>query len=65
MNGDGYDGYILDLTILVNFVFRVGPDAAFPQSADLNGEGTPATVLDLTLMIDDIFRGGPAPTCGL
>jgi len=65
VNNDGTPSTVLDLTYLIDDIFRGGPDAVFPQSADLNGDGTPATVLDLTFMVDDIFRGGPAPTCGL
>ena len=65
INNDGTPSTVLDLTYLIDDIFRGGPSAAFPQSADLDGDGTPATVLDLTFMIDDIFRGGPAPTCGL
>ena len=65
VNNDGTPSTVLDLTYLIDDIFRGGPAAAFPQSADLNGDGTPATVLDLTFMVDEIFRGGPAPTCGL
>ena len=65
VKNDGTPSTVLDLTYLIDDIFRGGPEAPFPQSADLNGDGTPATVLDLTFLIDDIFRGGPAPTCGL
>ncbi len=61
LNSDGNDANILDLTFLVDFIFRGGPPAGCPEEADLNIDGTSANILDLTFLVDFIFRGGPAP----
>lgn len=61
LNQDGQDATILDLTFLIDDLFRGGPPSDCPEEADLNADGTPATVLDLTYMIDSIFRGGDDP----
>lgn len=64
INDDGTPSDVLDLTYLVDWIFRGGPEPPILTSADLNGDGSPGTILDLTYIVDDIFRGGPAPTCG-
>ena len=61
VNGDGTDANILDLTYLVDRIFRGGPPADCDDEADLNGDGTPANILDLTFLVDRIFRGGSPP----
>lgn len=61
LNSDGTDNSVLDLTFMIDRIFRGGPPAACPEEADLNGDGSPSTVLDLTFLVDDIFRGGPDP----
>ena len=61
-NGDGDDANILDLTFLVNFIFRGSGNAGgCPDESDVNSDGDPANILDLTFLVDRIFRGGPAP----
>lgn len=60
-NTDGTDANILDLTFLVDFIFRGGIQATCPGEADINSDGTPSNILDLTFLVDFIFRGGPAP----
>jgi hypothetical protein len=55
---------ILDLTFLVDRIFRGGPSPAFPPAADFNGDNASANILDLTFIVDRIFRGGPPPDCG-
>jgi len=60
-NGDGLDNSVLDLTYLIDDIFRGGPPSACPEEADINSDLTPSTVLDLTFIINDIFRGGPSP----
>jgi hypothetical protein len=63
-NYDGTDANILDLTFLVDRIFRGGPPAPCPEEADINSDGTTSNILDLTYLVDRIFRGGPAPgTC--
>ncbi len=61
-NGDGDDASILDLTFLVDFIFRgSGDPGECPDESDVNGDSNSADILDLTYLVDFIFRGGPAP----
>jgi glucose/arabinose dehydrogenase len=64
-NGDGADNNILDLTFLIDFIFRTSGDSGpCLAESDINGDGDVANVVDLTFMIDRIFRGGPeSPLC--
>lgn len=55
---------ILDLTYLVDYIFRGGPPPSLMELADVNGSGGPANVIDLTYFVDFIFRGGPPPLPG-
>ena len=65
LNGDGDAGSVLDLTHLVDFIFRGSGDAgSCPDEADINNDGTSSNILDLTALVDYIFRGGAAlPSC--
>jgi glucose/arabinose dehydrogenase len=65
VNGDGIDNNILDLTHLVDFIFRSSGDPGpCLAESDVNGDGDSADVLDLTYMVDRIFRGGDeSPAC--
>lgn len=63
-NNDGTASNILDLTYLVDFIFRGGP---LPNPY-LGGDATCDTfvnILDLTFVVNRIFRGGapPPPSC--
>lgn len=61
VNGDGDDHNVLDLTFLVDFIFRGSGDPGdCPEEADLNSDGEGPNILDLTFAVDRIFRGGPA-----
>jgi hypothetical protein len=60
-NGDGAEANVLDLTFIVDRIFRGGPPAACLQEGDLNSDGASTNVLDLTFCVDRIFRGGPPP----
>ena len=60
-NGDGDDANILDLTYIVDFIFRGGAESSCPEEADINNDGTPSNILDLTFIVDRIFRGGQPP----
>ena len=64
-NEDGEDGNVLDLTHLVDYIFRGSGDAgSCPEETDLNEDGDSSNILDLTALVDYIFRGGPAlPSC--
>jgi len=61
VNGDGADANILDLTFMVDRIFRGGPPSGCPREADANGVGGVLDIVDLTYMVDRIFRGGPPP----
>ena len=63
VNGDAADANILDLTFVVDFIFRgSGNSGPCISESDVNGDGslTP-NILDLTYLVDRIFRGGPMP----
>ena len=62
MNGDGTAGNIIDLTFIVDRIFRGGPASNPPEASDINCDGTNGNILDLTTIVDRIFRGGP-PLC--
>ena len=62
LNGDGNDANILDLTFLVDFIFREsGEPGGCPNESDVNGNGNTTGLLDLTYLVDFIFRSGPPP----
>ncbi len=55
---------ILDLTYLVDYIFRSGPLPPKIDAADVDGGGGFPNILDLTDLVDYIFRNGDKPTCG-
>ena len=64
INGDSTAANIIDLTFLIDFIFRGSnePGLCF-EASDVNGDedlGSP-NILDLTFLVDFIFRGGPPP----
>ena len=59
VNSDGIDGNILDLTFLIDRIFRGGPPAECALEADLNGDGVSANISDLSYLVDIVYRGGP------
>ena len=62
MNGDNSVGAdILDLTYIIDRIFRGGSDISCPEEGDINGDGISGNILDLTYVVDVIFRGGPQP----
>ena len=63
VDGDPLDVVnILDLTFLIDRIFRGGPPPPCPQEANLNDDPeNTVNILDLTFLIDRIFRSGPAP----
>ncbi len=65
LNSDGTDLNILDLTFIVDFIFRgSGNPGSCPPESDVNGDGSNPNILDLTFVVDRIFRGGsPPPAC--
>ena len=61
VNYDGVDANILDLTVMVDRIFRGGASPVCAGESDINSDGAPANILDLTFLVDRVFRGGPAP----
>ena len=60
VNGDGVNHNILDLTRLVDYLFRGSAPPDCKLESDVNGDGTPYNIIDLTFVVDYIHRGGPA-----
>jgi M6 family metalloprotease-like protein len=66
-NGDSeVNPNILDLTFMVDYVFRQSGDPGpCLGESDVNGDngndGLPPNILDLTALVDNIFRSGPLP----
>jgi uncharacterized Fe-S cluster protein YjdI len=52
---------VLDLTYMVDRIFRGGPLPPCAGEADLDQNGQFANILDLTYIVDFIFRGGALP----
>jgi len=63
-NGDSAVGNILDLTFLVDHVFRGGPQSVPQQASDCNCDGAYGNILDLIMVVDLVFRSGPALCTG-
>ena len=54
---------ILDVTFLINYLYRGGPESKPPNSADVNGDCA-INILDVTYLVNYLYKGGPAPLCG-
>lgn len=62
LNYDGKSANILDLSFMVDFIFRGSKDPGdCIVSRDINGDGKGPNILDLSFLVDFIFRGGPPP----
>lgn len=59
LNNDGKDATVLDLTYMIDSIYRGGEDASCNLEADIDSDGSSSQVSDLTYLIDFIFRGGP------
>ena len=70
-NIDGLSGSsstnILDLTFIVDFIFRGGPIPPSIDAANVDGIVSPGgnhvDILDLVYVVDYLFRGGPPAVC--
>ncbi|MGH8014664.1 MAG: hypothetical protein ACREBV_00550 [Candidatus Zixiibacteriota bacterium] len=61
IDSDGIDNRILDLTFIVDRIFRSGQAPVCPEEGDLNGDRAPMQILDLTVLVNRIFRSGSLP----
>lgn len=61
LNRDGVHN-VLDVVLLVDYVFRGAPPPNPVEIANVNGVD-PINVLDVVYLIDYVFRGGPFPAC--
>jgi PKD repeat protein len=59
VNGNGTEN-VSDLSALVDFMFRGGPEPNCFDEADIDGSGA-ITVSDISYFVDFLFRGGPTP----
>ncbi|MEW5924218.1 MAG: dockerin type I domain-containing protein [Candidatus Zixiibacteriota bacterium] len=53
---------ILDVTFLINYLYRGGPAPAYPNLADIDGSGL-INILDVTALIRFLYKSGPEPVC--
>ena len=53
---------ILDITYLVNYLYKGGPPPQPEASGDVNNDNT-IGILDITYLINYLYKGGPAPVC--
>ena len=61
-NGDSVVN-VGDITYLVSFFYRNGPQPCMPEAGDANGDCN-VNVGDLTYLVSYLYRGGPAPLRG-
>jgi hypothetical protein len=53
---------ILDITYIINYVYKGGPQPDPLEAADVNSDFT-VNLLDITYLISYLYKGGPAPYC--
>jgi len=53
---------ILDITFLINYLYKGGPAPDPLQSTDVNSDGA-VNILDVTYLINYLYREGPDPNC--
>ncbi len=63
VDGDGVDQItVSDLSYLVDYLFKAGPQPPCPEEGDVDGsEGGGPDVADLSYLVDYLFRSGPQP----
>lgn len=65
MPGDANDDdvvNILDITYLISFLYKGGPQPPCLYEGDANG-GCTTNILDVTYLIAYLYKGGPSPIC--
>ncbi len=60
-SGDGQVN-ILDVTYLINYLYKEGPAPAFMEAADINSDGN-VNLLDITYLIEFLYDDGAPPNC--
>jgi hypothetical protein len=60
-NGDGSIN-ILDITFIINYLYKGGPAPDPAESADVNNSGS-VNILDVTYLINYIYKEGAEPSC--
>jgi hypothetical protein len=60
-NQDGNDANVLDLTKIVNYIFRFGSMPTCPEESDINADCVSNNILDLNYLVNFMFRLGPPP----
>ncbi len=53
----------LDVTFLINYLYKHGPAPNPWQAGDANGNGL-VNALDITYLINFLYKHGPSPNCG-
>jgi hypothetical protein len=53
---------LLDITYLIQYLYKGGPPPCDEWRADVNGSGG-INLLDITYMINYLYKGGPEPSC--
>ncbi|UCD95576.1 MAG: hypothetical protein JSU69_05865, partial [Candidatus Zixiibacteriota bacterium] len=53
---------ILDVSQIINFLYRNGPPPRPMDSGDVNGSGN-INLLDATYLINFLYKNGPEPGC--
>jgi len=53
---------ILDVTYMINYLYKGGPEPQPMESGDTNGD-TDLNILDITYLINYLYKGGPEPVC--
>jgi hypothetical protein len=52
----------LDITYLINYLYKGGAAPKPPESGDVNNSGT-VNAIDITYLINYLYKGGSAPNC--
>jgi hypothetical protein len=53
---------LLDVTFIINYLYKGGPAPISPATGDANGNGI-TNLQDITYIINYFYKGGPAPIC--
>jgi hypothetical protein len=54
---------ILDVTYIINYLYKNGPEPVCPDEADPDKNCAP-NILDVTYIINYLYKNGPPPECG-